>query len=349
MYLTRTGSLLALLCLASHFMAHSQSGPAASLPNDPKDLFSLISDRNGLESSDVKPWHIRGHFTIYNKDGKPEDQGTYEEWWVRPNKYKRSFTTAKFTQTDYANGGVLFREGLQDWSGVETGMRSALITPIPEMLQSDFALKEQEQRVEKLKLKCVSLTYALQNGPVMTGNVFPTYCVDPALAVLRLSSTGTPFGTVYNRFTLFQGRYVAQEIRFAIFDKPAFDLSLDTVETMAQPAENFPNPPQDAKPVDLAAISFPLDQARFGAVKLLKKASPIYPLSAKEQRIQGEIALKATIGTNGHIVKMTVTSGPQPLQQAAIDAVSQWVYQPFVVMGQARQIVVDIKVIFTLG
>lgn len=349
MRLFRILSLLILLCVASRFEAFSQSAPAASLPKDPGDLFSLVLKSNGLASNDVKPWHIRGHFTIYDKDGKPEDRGTYEEWWASPDKYKRSFTTAKFTQTDYANGSALFREGLQDWPDAEIAMRSALITPVPEISQGDSVPKEQDERVEKLKLTCVSLTYALQKNAVMTGSAFPTYCIGPALPVLRLSSTGAPFETVYNRLTSFQGHYVAQEIQFAISGKPVFDLSLDTVETMAQLPENFPNPPQNAKPVDLEMISFPVDQARFGTVQLLKKAAPVYPLAAKEQGIQGVVDLNATIGTNGHIRKLTVMSGPKQLQQAAIDAVIQWVYRPFVVMGQARPVVTDIKVIFTLG
>ena len=79
------------------------------MPKDPAALLSLGHDKNGLNSSDVKPWHIRGNYTFYDSDGKVEDKGVYEEWWISEKQYKRSFSGTNFAQAEFATGDGLFR------------------------------------------------------------------------------------------------------------------------------------------------------------------------------------------------------------------------------------------------
>jgi hypothetical protein len=82
----------------------------------------------------VHPWHIHGTYKVYNEKGTPMSEGTYEEWWVGPAKYKRSFASSIFTQTDYADGTKLLRDGFQGWwSGFELRLRehsSTLFQPL---------------------------------------------------------------------------------------------------------------------------------------------------------------------------------------------------------------------------
>jgi bla regulator protein blaR1 len=81
---------------------------------------------------------------------------------------------------------------------------------------------------------------------------------------------------------------------------------------------------------------------------LVKKVPPQYPEAAKNARIQGEVKLKATIGKTGDVEHLEVVSGPQELVPAAMDAVRQWKYRPYLINGQPTEVVTDIDVNFTL-
>jgi protein TonB len=64
--------------------------------------------------------------------------------------------------------------------------------------------------------------------------------------------------------------------------------------------------------------------------------------------MQGTVVLAATISKNGTIENLRVTSGPEGLQQAAVDAVRTWRYRPYLLDGQPVEVETTINVIFTL-
>ena len=59
--------------------------------------------------------------------------------------------------------------------------------------------------------------------------------------------------------------------------------------------------------------------------------------------------LDAIIGKDGTIRDLNVVSGPDMLQQAAIDAVQSWRYRPYMLNGEPVEVRTKINVIFTLG
>jgi protein TonB len=82
---------------------------------------------------------------------------------------------------------------------------------------------------------------------------------------------------------------------------------------------------------------------------LLRKVVPQYPQLAKAMRAEGTVALAATIAKDGTIVNLRVVSGPAVLQQAALDAVRQWLYRPYLLNGEPVEVETSVNVIFTLG
>ena len=80
-----------------------------------------------------------------------------------------------------------------------------------------------------------------------------------------------------------------------------------------------------------------------------ERQSPIYPIEAKKAGVSGTVVLSATIGTDGIVKDLQVVSGPQMLQQAALDAVKSWRYRPYLLNGQTVEVHTTINVIFTLG
>jgi peptidyl-prolyl cis-trans isomerase A (cyclophilin A) len=82
---------------------------------------------------------------------------------------------------------------------------------------------------------------------------------------------------------------------------------------------------------------------------LVSKVPPVYPIDAKKDGVQGAVVLQATIGTDGSVKDLRVLSGPDLLRQAALDAVKQWRYRPYLLNGQPVEVRTTINIIFTLA
>jgi len=79
---------------------------------------------------------------------------------------------------------------------------------------------------------------------------------------------------------------------------------------------------------------------------IMKKVAPIYPHEARVAHIWGTVVLQAVIGTDGHVYDLKVISGPEVLRQAAIDAVKQRKYRPYLLKYVPVEASTTIKVIF---
>ena len=81
---------------------------------------------------------------------------------------------------------------------------------------------------------------------------------------------------------------------------------------------------------------------------LIYKSVPQYPPIAKASRTEGLVVLEAMISKAGTIEGLHVISGSPMLQQAAIDAVRNWRYRPYMLNGQAVEVETTVNVIFKL-
>ena len=86
----------------------------------------------------------------------------------------------------------------------------------------------------------------------------------------------------------------------------------------------------------------------FAKPKIIKKVDAIYPLDARKAGIKGEVILQVTIDEKGRVIQATPVKSIPGLDQAAIDAVKQWVYEPYIVDGEPRSVVFPVTVTFRL-
>lgn len=87
------------------------------------------------------------------------------------------------------------------------------------------------------------------------------------------------------------------------------------------------------------------------ATKVLKMARPQYPQHLQQQGVEGTVLLEGIIGTEGNILSLrSVNSLVNPeLTKAAMDAVSQWRYQPTLLNGQPVEVITMITVNYKLA
>ena len=82
---------------------------------------------------------------------------------------------------------------------------------------------------------------------------------------------------------------------------------------------------------------------------LIHRVEPGYPPLARAARVQGDVILTAVISVNGEIENLQLVSGHPMLVPAAISAVKQWRYKPYLLNGQPVEVETTITVIFSLS
>lgn len=79
-----------------------------------------------------------------------------------------------------------------------------------------------------------------------------------------------------------------------------------------------------------------------------KNVRPRYPDEAQRRRIGGAVMLEALIGPDGKVKDVRVIQSTPPFDEAAMDAVRQWEFEPTRIDGKAVSVVMTTTVTFTL-
>ena len=81
---------------------------------------------------------------------------------------------------------------------------------------------------------------------------------------------------------------------------------------------------------------------------ILSRTPPVYPRTAEASGVSGAVVLNIVISPSGNVDKVEAVSGPTELRQAAVDAVRNWRYRPYIIDGQALPVSTSVKVTFNL-
>lgn len=82
---------------------------------------------------------------------------------------------------------------------------------------------------------------------------------------------------------------------------------------------------------------------------LTHSVDPFYPQAAKSGGVQGAVVMFAVIGSDGAVKDMHVLDGHPWLVPAAMAAVKQWRYRPYVLNGRAVEFQTTITEHFSLS
>ena len=102
-----------------------------------------------------------------------------------------------------------------------------------------------------------------------------------------------------------------------------------------------PPPPAPKAPVRVGGeISTP---------RLIHRVDPEYPLIAQSAQIEGMVILEATVDEKGAVSDTRVLRSHGVLDQAAVDAVEQWRYEPLRLNGKPTPFILTVTVSFSLA
>lgn len=366
--------------------------PAVSIapPAPYSDWHAFLSSAaklNGLTDESLPPWHLKITYKTFDTQGKPTDQGIFEEYQASPTKFRVSFAGPSFSQSTYGTSrpdrAVFVTGGTgpsQPWPLIY--LWGAFVSPLPkEEKLAAFDFQEQERVVQGNKISCL---FAFTRATMATNfqpSAQASFCFDAGSTTLR--STLSPLGgngTLMYRtnFLSFQGKTLPRDLAVGQGGKVVLSAHVEIIEAadkfddalFVQPADARLYPTMPLPAGVLSSTGIPTGQAPTmtlpnptpGALggkiilpvgeseaHLLHRVNPVYPPIARAARISGTVVLQATIAKDGTIRDLHATSGPPMLLQAALDAVHQWTYQPFLVNGEPVEVETTVNVVFQLG
>lgn len=294
---------------------------------------------NGLAAFGLNPWHIKASYETYDDTGQAEPTGTFEEFWLSPTHFKRTFTSPEYNETEFGTSRGLYRVGDQDWPGkVEFLLHNSLIDPVPQILDR-VGLRLEKRRVTlgNLKLQCLTL---------QSPNVFTPvglYCFEPDQPTIRLAvSWNGHTRTTYNNIILFQGRYIARDVSTINYGRLVFAVHVELIESLSQGHEPDLSPPTTAIP-----IAEPIALSAGDAIKLsIVQRLPNYQHVPDMYRIQGTLVLDVVVDKDGDVKTIQYASGPREPLNPAVLAVRSWKYQPFLFPGDPLAFHTQVHIIF---
>jgi protein TonB len=80
----------------------------------------------------------------------------------------------------------------------------------------------------------------------------------------------------------------------------------------------------------------------------IKDVKAIYPAGSLSGRLRGTVVIEATIGTDGKVYDARVVRSIAGLDQAALDAVRQWEFEPARLNGAAVAVIMTVTVSFAI-
>ena len=82
--------------------------------------------------------------------------------------------------------------------------------------------------------------------------------------------------------------------------------------------------------------------------RLLHRVEPVYPLLAQRALVQGVVILEATVDRAGRVDEIRVLRSHSLLDDAAVEAVREWVYEPLMLNGRPEPFVLTVTLSFSV-
>jgi TonB family protein len=371
-------SLVALLLpfLLATGVPNAQTVPATTELSPDAAAFLRAASPYGLADSIGTPLHLRISFDLLDPHGAPRQHFTFEQFIRNRTSTKTILQTTGFDQVQYTvPGGVRVTGDNQMPDGHFFMVRSAIISPINTGLLAfikqnpeRFNIASEDQTVAGKSVRCYSVTFN------MAPNQIPSnYCFNDQNLLSSFTTLSRGLATVKSTVT-FNDRIVPSDLIISQ-QGPTITAHLDLIEPLPDSSDAFFSPPPNAQPLQ-SNFEFPGPPVVAGSIPggdapprpgsstppaqvnisagvaagmLIKHDPPAYPPNALAAHVSGTVVLQAVIGKDGHVIQVNVVSGPNMLAQAAMDAVKNWEYRPYLLNAQPVEVQTTVAVPFIPG
>jgi TonB family protein len=342
MRLQAAAPVLALL-LSCQSVAVAQSNTTGTAA----DKLRIALDNNSLQSPGIRPWHWKMDVTLYDADGKNPKPGSIEAWYAE-GKMRSVLTLDGVQLTTLRLGDQLYRsEGdAEKFVPLEIVFMQAL-NPIPDgFLDPSVKLKLSSSKSAKIALDCVQPSFTLPQADTFSTDSPLSYCFLAGTDHFVVSYQASQTAIARVRVGNFQSKQVPIAIQISSLGHKRVELTTTTLETFTPGADDFALQPV-LHSLD-TPVEFRPSDVFFGL--LLVGDAPHYPVTAKSRHAEGAAKFDVVIGTDGKIISKSLSNKVDPdLAEAARQALTHWIYRPYLVNGIPVKVKTTITINFTMG
>ncbi len=325
------------------------AGPAFSEDTAPLvERLHRADAGSSIDDPQMKPWYLKLSFQLFDGKGVATETGTIEEWWAGPSMYKTIYTSPSYTATEirlkddsYRSKGSYSAPEL-----LELALRQ-VVHPMPTEAEiSDSKPYLMKETFGKVPMDCIMLTQEIKNVVYPPLGLFPTYCFDRDKDILRVSYDFGSQLVLRNTMGTFAQRSVVIDQKTSLGSVIAITAHVDELKTMPSKDSDF-EPSQDLEKLNTRTANVSSAVAQGLA---FRQPAPIYPERAKERHVSGSVIIGATIGRDGRVRALKLISVPDPdLAIAALAAVRQWRYKPYLLNGEPVEVQTHVTVNFNFS
>ena len=323
------------------------------LPKDPRAILEMAAPHYDFTSPDLKPWHLKATYQLYDEKGQPTEQGTFEYWWASPGVSRSTWIRPSATYSEWhtPDGKSWYRSNGDEPDFAEFDLERVLIHALPTGIdQSKFQLSRIERTWNDRKVTCVLIGFRAKRFnpryPVAPrepelGKV-STYCFDANLPALLAMIVGGMEAHL-NGVVESQNHYWPHET--LIFQNGVKTLKADL--NSLGPLDVSPDvltPPTRAADTASGRLVLPSTDLLGPPVRMETPKLTVFSHGAK--RPAGTVILRITVGRDGNVKSVKVLTAPSPeLGDAFVRWISNWQYRPYLVDGKP----VEVDAIFRMS
>ena len=337
-----------LLVLGSLMMFVLVAGASALGQAPNSDRWNQLSAANNLDNEGNTPFHIKMTFQLFDLLGKLADTGTVEEWWASASTRRIVISSPLLdgngtsVKNESAASSIRARYLVNELIGVA-------VHPVPQHKSvPGEALAVRAQQFGKVPLDCASVT--TKHDSRAPSNL-PTLCIQPKTDEVRLLMRSNGRDVVErNTIGKFHDTYVALDVQTELLGHSAISGKVTLLQSFDPAKLADLLKPETATAASPEAGKSAHMSGGVAAGSRMSFVQPLYPQMAKADHRSGAVFLHAIIskdGSIGSLVPIAVSDGV--FTDAAVDAVRQWKYSPYLLNGEPTEVDTTITVNFEIN
>ena len=310
--------------------------PTAFAGNDSVDSKALqdVALNANPFASGADAFLLSADLTLY-KMHKGDEHGSYKLAWISAKDWRRDVKSQSFESSQGVMQGVGWAKHTID--SKDTVWKPFRLSEL-ENLRDAFAEIGELSAAEKISMK--------RSGGNTCWKVEHKDRIPMDVCASNDSHTVSSLGyknAVYelNGYRDAGGKKLPQTINVIVNGMKIVELANLHAEHIASPSASLTAPPAGAWKDE----SLP---CALGQGNIVKRVAPEYPAIARENNEYGTVVVGILLGNDGSVKSSAVmqSAGPR-LDQAALDVVKKWQFQPYVCGGHPVEALSDVSIQFT--
>jgi hypothetical protein len=272
------------------------------------------------------PFHLKAHIANASAT-KPEYSADVEEYWVSPEKWRRTVQSAGFSQTLIANGGKISEKLTGDYYPFWLhDLVTALLDPLPMVDQLRAMRGELEIPEDSAKSNsCLNMQFKVGIAPSQNSLTY-AFCFGGKGGLLQAVLT-PGYKAQFTGYLPFRKKMVARTV------KAEFSPSLTLTANVTELAELY-SPDEKLFSIETATpVSEQMKTSQVGedsARALALNTPPIVWPAVREGKTAGVMSFYVSIDRSGQVREAwPLASSNAELTEAAREQLLRWQYKPY--------------------